>query len=95
MELNDYINKLTNELSDKIKDTSEKLLVQDIIMIFKGKFRSYQEYTQVMKSVNEKIDEYDIKISFDSYITYTCKHNIISLDLYNFIMGLRKLYKEE
>lgn len=95
MEINEYISKLTSELSEKLQLASEKLLVQDIIMIYKGKFRSYQEYVETMKSGNDRIDEFDKRVNCNTCITFYAKHNIISLDLYNFIISLRILYKEE
>ena len=95
MEINEYISKLTSELSEKLQLASEKLLVQDIIMIYKGKFRSYQDYIETMKDANERIDEFDKRVSFDTCITFNSKHHLISLDLYNFIINLRILYKEE
>lgn len=95
MVISDYINKLTSELSEKLQLSNEKLLVQDIIMIYKGTFRSYQEYTETMKNANERIEEFEKRISFDTCITFYSKHHLVSLDLYNFIIGLRILYKEE
>ena len=64
-------------------------------MIFKeDKYESYQEYVEIMKDANERIDEFDKRVGFDTCVYFNAKHNILSLDLYNFIIELRRLYNE-
>lgn len=88
-----FIHDIVDDLAHKIQSANEKMLIQDIIMIFENKFKNYVEYSNEMVNANTRIDEFDKRINSEYNITFYPKHHIISLDLYNFIIELRRLYK--
>lgn len=90
MELNDFINDVVNELTERVRIASEKMIIQDILMIFNDSYECYEKYVDEMIKANKRVNEFEkLGISF----TVHPKHIIINKEIYNFIKDLRKVYK--
>lgn len=86
----DYINNVCSDLHDKFNLATEKLLIQDIIMIYNNCYTSYEEYVDNMQKANNRIKEFDILgVSFSIHPN----HIIIRKEVYDFIKKLRGVYK--
>lgn len=91
MELNEFIKNTTDNLYKEYQKSIEKLLMQDIIMIYNGCYGDYERYRNTIIEGNKRIDEVkSIGLTF----TIHPKHIILDEEIYNFISNLKLLYKE-
>lgn len=90
MELNEFIKNVTDDLYKELQKSTEKLLIQDIIMIYNGYYCNYEYYTDSIIKNNNRIDE--IKSIGFSYTIHP-KHIILDKEIYNFIESVAKCYK--
>lgn len=90
MELHEFIKNVTDNLYKELQKSTEKLLIQDIIMIYNGCYRDYEHYIDTIIKSNQRINEIKSK-----GLTYTIhpKHIILDEETYNFISSLKLLYK--
>lgn len=91
MELNEFINDATDKLFKEFHKAIEKLLMQDIIMIYNECYSSYDNYLDTIIKGNQRIDE--IKSMGLSFCVHP-KHIILDEEIFNFISSLRLLYKK-
>ena len=90
MDLQDFIKVVADNLIKEYQISTEKLLMQDIIMIYNGCYSDYEHYKDIINKGNERIDEFkSAGLSF----TIHPKHIILDEEIYNFILSLKLLYK--
>lgn len=96
--LNEFINEIVEKINDQYNDLTEKLLIFDIINIYKGNYYTYNAYINSIELINKYIDMQEkmfvYNAEFKVNMTLQPKHTIISENLFNYIMELRKRDKE-
>lgn len=90
MDLNEFIKNTTDVLYNEVQKAQEKLLIQDIIMIYNRCYHTYEDYKNTIIKGNERIEE--IK-SMGLTFTIHPKHILLDEEVYYFIRQLRNLYK--
>lgn len=90
MEIHEFIKDVYDNLLKECQTSTEKLLIQDIIMIYNKFYDNYEDYKHTIIEGNRRIDEV-IKMG----LTYTIhpRHIILDEEIYNFILSLKLLYK--
>ena len=89
--LNDYMTGLTEMYTDLINNARQELLADDIIAIYKGQFRNYQDYVRKRQAIIEQ--NHRDKISFKEHyymIAIPIDPYIIEEDLFNYIREKRR-----
>ena len=88
-ELNKFIDKIKDELNEKLNNVTEKLIIQDIIMIYNQAYESYEVYHKEMIKANERITCY---MNTNMFYVHP-KHIILKKELFTFILSLKAIYK--
>jgi hypothetical protein len=88
-ELNEFIDKIKNELNEKLNNATEQLIIQDIIMIYNRTYESYEVYRKTMMEANMQLTCY---MNTNKFYIHP-KHIILKKELYAFILSLKAIYK--
>lgn len=91
--MEDILNKITNQLIDQSKDAIDKMILSDIIYIYNGDFKNYDDYIEFVKSYNELAYSKNkiIDVLQDKKYTYFPQRYIITQKHFDFIMSLSKV----
>ena len=98
--LNQYHEYLENTLKaaqDEIRIISEQLVFNDIIEIYKGRYKDYQEYYEALVEYNSKCREHNTpKFDKNSYImTYMFEKRVLLKRQFDYIRGLNPITYNE
>ena len=78
MIFNDFINNICEDMQKQIQMCNNKMLMQDIIMIYNGCYHNYEDYKNTIIKGNNRVDEWNKNTL--SY-TYHPKHIILERSL--------------
>lgn len=90
MELDEFINNITEKLNTDLQTKQEYSMIDDIISIYKLEFNSYDDYVNYIRNYNELVNnknyEYIKNIKEHKYlINYYFKKNLLSEELFEYI----------
>ena len=93
------INEITNYLSDKINNTVDRLLIDDILDISNGLYKSYDDYVEHKQNIVKIIREHNklcsMQYNEEHRFTYYVEPVILSEVVFYYIVNKNNLNKGE